>query len=138
MRTSSLRSRNETLAAIEGERFVVLPNKSLQILSAEKDDSGEYVCVAFNSEGKSVITALLDVKGTCKTPRITLRDTSILLGRSAVRIDGGCQYGEADRSTCFNAYRSTIHNSSRHGDNIHLCIRIDDIYLMCFADRQPV
>lgn len=59
-------SRNETLAAIEGERFVVLPNKSLQILSAEKDDSGEYVCVAFNSEGKSVITALLDVKDQTK------------------------------------------------------------------------
>lgn len=59
-------TRNETVSDIEGERFSVLPNSSLQIISAEKDDSGEYVCVASNSEGKSTVTARLDVKDQTK------------------------------------------------------------------------
>ncbi|TKS77446.1 L1-like protein Close -like protein of L1 Processed neural cell adhesion molecule [Collichthys lucidus] len=32
------------------------------ISCAEKNDSGKYVCVAFNTEGKSDVTAMLDVK----------------------------------------------------------------------------
>uniref|UniRef100_A0A3Q3E8P4 Cell adhesion molecule L1-like b n=1 Tax=Hippocampus comes TaxID=109280 RepID=A0A3Q3E8P4_HIPCM len=52
----------ETPETIEGERFVTLQNGSLQISSAEKKDSGEYVCVADNSEGKSSIMAVLAVK----------------------------------------------------------------------------
>ncbi|KAK7878611.1 hypothetical protein WMY93_030447 [Mugilogobius chulae] len=55
-------ARIETSGDIEGERFLVLTNKSLQIISAEKNDSGGFMCVASNSEGKSSITALLDVK----------------------------------------------------------------------------
>ncbi|KAM9855403.1 cell adhesion molecule L1-like a isoform 2-T2 [Aulostomus maculatus] len=59
-------AKDEIPETIEGERFLSLQNGSLQIISAEKEDSGEYVCVAFNSEGKSVITALLDVKDPTK------------------------------------------------------------------------
>uniref|UniRef100_A0A3B4A2Q5 Cell adhesion molecule L1-like b n=1 Tax=Periophthalmus magnuspinnatus TaxID=409849 RepID=A0A3B4A2Q5_9GOBI len=60
----SISAVNETSANIEGERFSVLTNKSLRLISAEKNDSGGYVCAASNSEGKASITALLDVKGT--------------------------------------------------------------------------
>ncbi|XP_019743580.1 neural cell adhesion molecule L1-like protein isoform X1 [Hippocampus comes] len=55
-------AKDETPETIEGERFVTLQNGSLQISSAEKKDSGEYVCVADNSEGKSSIMAVLAVK----------------------------------------------------------------------------
>ncbi|XP_057675936.1 neural cell adhesion molecule L1-like protein isoform X12 [Corythoichthys intestinalis] len=55
-------AKDETPETIEGERFVALQNGSLQISSVEKKDSGEYVCVADNSEGKSSITAVLAVK----------------------------------------------------------------------------
>uniref|UniRef100_A0A4W5KK04 Cell adhesion molecule L1-like b n=1 Tax=Hucho hucho TaxID=62062 RepID=A0A4W5KK04_9TELE len=51
-----------TTESVEGERFSVFKNGSLQINQAGKEDSGEYVCFATNSEGKSAITALLDVK----------------------------------------------------------------------------
>ncbi|XP_037126243.1 neural cell adhesion molecule L1-like protein isoform X7 [Syngnathus acus] len=55
-------AKDETLATIEGERFVALQNGSLQISSVEKNDSSKYVCVADNSEGKTSITAVLAVK----------------------------------------------------------------------------
>uniref|UniRef100_A0A7N8WM92 Neural cell adhesion molecule L1-like protein n=1 Tax=Mastacembelus armatus TaxID=205130 RepID=A0A7N8WM92_9TELE len=51
---------------IDEERFFALQNGSLQIISAEKNDSGKYVCIAFNSLGKTEVTALLDVKDTTK------------------------------------------------------------------------
>uniref|UniRef100_A0A8C7QQH1 Neural cell adhesion molecule L1-like protein n=1 Tax=Oncorhynchus mykiss TaxID=8022 RepID=A0A8C7QQH1_ONCMY len=53
---------DDTTESVEGERFSVFKNGSLQINQAGKEDSGEYVCFATNSEGKSAITALLDVK----------------------------------------------------------------------------
>ncbi|XP_027144719.1 cell adhesion molecule L1-like a isoform X2 [Larimichthys crocea] len=52
----------ETPETNEGDRLFTLPNGSLQIISAEKNDSGKYVCVAFNTEGKSAVNAILDVK----------------------------------------------------------------------------
>lgn len=61
---SSLRFRGANQEAVEGERFFTLQNGSLQIIVAEKEDSGKYVCVALNTEGKSAVTAMLDVKGT--------------------------------------------------------------------------
>uniref|UniRef100_A0A8C7QR96 Neural cell adhesion molecule L1 n=1 Tax=Oncorhynchus mykiss TaxID=8022 RepID=A0A8C7QR96_ONCMY len=58
----SSRNKDDTTESVEGERFSVFKNGSLQINQAGKEDSGEYVCFATNSEGKSAITALLDVK----------------------------------------------------------------------------
>lgn len=59
----SSRNKDDTTESVEGERLSVFKNGSLQINQAGKEDSGEYVCFATNSEGKSAITALLDVKG---------------------------------------------------------------------------
>lgn len=61
---SSLRFRGANQEAVEGDRFLTLQNGSLQIIGAEKDDSGKYVCAASNTEGTSAVTAVLDVKGT--------------------------------------------------------------------------
>ncbi|XP_038863351.1 neural cell adhesion molecule L1-like protein [Salvelinus namaycush] len=55
-------NKDDTTESVEGERFSVFKNGSLQINQAGKEDSGEYVCFATNSEGKSAITAFLDVK----------------------------------------------------------------------------
>lgn len=61
---SSLRFRDATPEPGNGERLFVLQNRSLQIIGARKEDSGKYVCVALSAEGRSTVTALLDVKGT--------------------------------------------------------------------------
>ncbi|XP_073326585.1 cell adhesion molecule L1-like a isoform X2 [Pagrus major] len=57
-------SRYENPGPMEGERFS--QNGSLQIIIADKKDSGKYVCVASNREGKSSIAAMLDVKDPTK------------------------------------------------------------------------
>ncbi|KAM9343567.1 cell adhesion molecule L1-like a isoform 2-T6 [Pholidichthys leucotaenia] len=58
-------SKDET--TVEGERFSPLENgQLLKIVSAEKGDSGKFVCVANNTEGTSSVTAVLDVKESTK------------------------------------------------------------------------
>ncbi|XP_041860715.1 neural cell adhesion molecule L1-like protein isoform X2 [Melanotaenia boesemani] len=79
---------------IEGERFLVLENgQSLKITSTEKGDSGEYVCMASNTEGMSAITSVLDVKEPTKIVSAP-KDVQIISGTSAQLI---CQ-AEYDKS----------------------------------------
>ncbi|KAM4563056.1 neural cell adhesion molecule L1-like protein isoform 2-T4 [Odontesthes bonariensis] len=69
--------------AIEGERFLLLENgQSLKIISTEKGDSGNYVCVASNTEGMSAVTAVLDVKDPTKIVGPP-QDVQIVSGTSA-------------------------------------------------------
>lgn len=90
-------ARAETLAAVEGERFLVLTNKSLQIISAEKADSGEFACIASSSEGKSTIIARLDVKDQTKimTPP---QDMQVVSG-TAAQLMCQAQFDESLRSS---------------------------------------
>lgn len=68
---------------IEGERFVALENgQSLKIISTEKGDSGVYMCGASNSEGKSSVMAVLDVKEPTKIVVAPL-DVEIVSGTTA-------------------------------------------------------
>lgn len=67
VKTFSPRAKDEAPETIKGERFSALQNGSLQIISAEKNDSGKYACFASNKEGKSAVTAVLDVKGISAT-----------------------------------------------------------------------
>ncbi|KAM7412141.1 hypothetical protein PAMA_021885 [Pampus argenteus] len=64
--TISWTKEDDTPEAVEGKRVFSLQNGSLQITRAEKADSGKYVCVAFNMEGESAVTAVLDVKDSTK------------------------------------------------------------------------
>ncbi|XP_075947049.1 cell adhesion molecule L1-like a [Anarhichas minor] len=73
--------KDETLETIEGERFFAV-SESLRIISAEKTDSGEYVCVASNKEGKSSVTAVLDVKDPTKIVHPP-QDVQIISGTTA-------------------------------------------------------
>lgn len=67
MKSFFSRAKEETPEITEGERYFTLHNGSLQIISAEKNDSGIYVCVALNTEGRSTVIAVLDVKGILTT-----------------------------------------------------------------------
>nr|XP_055068638.1 neural cell adhesion molecule L1-like protein isoform X2 [Misgurnus anguillicaudatus] len=61
--TSSITwSKADSANAVEGERFSVHKNGSLEIHNAVKDDMGEYSCFAQNTEGKVAISSTLDVK----------------------------------------------------------------------------
>lgn len=59
-------AKGQTPLSRRGERVLHLQNGSLQIISAEKDDSGKYVCAANNTQGWSAVTAVLDVKDPTK------------------------------------------------------------------------
>ncbi|KAM7423164.1 hypothetical protein PAMA_010948 [Pampus argenteus] len=55
-------SRDDSSESVEGPRFAVHDNGSLEIYSVEKDDTGQYTCYAKNTEGSSAIEAMLYVK----------------------------------------------------------------------------
>lgn len=57
------RSKDDSSESVEGPRFTVHDNGSLEIYSVEKDDTGQYTCLAKNTEGSSAIDATLYVKG---------------------------------------------------------------------------
>nr|WEU75035.1 CHL1 [Platichthys stellatus] len=83
--------------AIKGERFLFLQNGALQIIRAEKDDSGEYVCAASNTEGESAVTALLDVKDPTKIVAPP-QDAEIISGSTA-QLTCQVEYDKTLRST---------------------------------------
>uniref|UniRef100_A0A672HRK1 Cell adhesion molecule L1-like b n=1 Tax=Salarias fasciatus TaxID=181472 RepID=A0A672HRK1_SALFA len=49
--------------SVDGHRFTVHDNGSLEIEQLEKGDTGQYTCLAKNTEGLSAINAFLYVKG---------------------------------------------------------------------------
>ncbi|XP_052415485.1 neural cell adhesion molecule L1-like protein isoform X7 [Carassius gibelio] len=55
-------SKADSADAVEGERFSVHKNGSLEIQNIMKEDTGEYSCFAQNTEGKVAIAATLEVK----------------------------------------------------------------------------
>lgn len=57
------RSKADSANTVEGERFSVHKNGSLEIHNVMKEDMGEYSCFAQNTEGKVAIAATLEVKG---------------------------------------------------------------------------
>uniref|UniRef100_A0A672NTP8 Cell adhesion molecule L1-like b n=1 Tax=Sinocyclocheilus grahami TaxID=75366 RepID=A0A672NTP8_SINGR len=61
--TSSITwSKTDSANSVEGERFSVHKNGSLEIHNVMKEDMGEYSCFAQNTEGKVAIAATLEVK----------------------------------------------------------------------------
>ncbi len=57
------RSKADSANAVEGERFSLHKNGSLEIHNVMKEDMGEYSCFAQNTEGKVAIATTLEVKG---------------------------------------------------------------------------
>ncbi|KAE8297969.1 Neural cell adhesion molecule L1-like protein [Larimichthys crocea] len=55
-------SKDDSSESVVGPRFTVHDNGSLEIYSVEKDDTGQYTCLAKNTEGTSAVEAMLYVK----------------------------------------------------------------------------
>ncbi|KAM9483353.1 neural cell adhesion molecule L1-like protein isoform 2-T4 [Clarias gariepinus] len=72
-------SKNNSANSIEGERFSIHPNGSLEIHSVKAEDDGNYTCVTENSEGNLKITAMLKVKAPTKIVNFP-QDQRVLVG----------------------------------------------------------
>ena len=57
------RSKEDSADFVEGPRFHLHENGSLEISAVEEEDMGEFSCIAKNVEGLSAITAILEIKG---------------------------------------------------------------------------
>ncbi|XP_063767625.1 neural cell adhesion molecule L1-like protein isoform X2 [Eleginops maclovinus] len=75
-------SRDDSSESVEGPRFSVHDNGSLEIYSAEKDDAGQYTCLAKNTEGSSAIDAMLYVKDPTRIV-VAQEDLQVLVGTTA-------------------------------------------------------
>uniref|UniRef100_A0A8C7S6T2 Cell adhesion molecule L1-like b n=1 Tax=Oncorhynchus mykiss TaxID=8022 RepID=A0A8C7S6T2_ONCMY len=73
---SSPPSAEDSTGSLEGPRFTVHQNGSLEIYNVEKEDMGQYTCYTKNTEGTSAITALLDI---FQAPE----DLQVLIGTTA-------------------------------------------------------
>uniref|UniRef100_A0A6Q2ZFM6 Neural cell adhesion molecule L1-like protein n=1 Tax=Esox lucius TaxID=8010 RepID=A0A6Q2ZFM6_ESOLU len=62
--------------SVEGPRFTVHENGSLEIHNAEKEDVGQYTCDTENTEGKSAITAVLEIYQTPKDLQVPVGSTA--------------------------------------------------------------
>ncbi|XP_041743352.1 neural cell adhesion molecule L1-like protein isoform X4 [Coregonus clupeaformis] len=75
-------NKEDSIGSVEGPRFTVHQNGSLEIYNVEKEDMGQYTCYTKNTEGKSAITALLDVKDPTKIFQAP-EDLQVLIGSTA-------------------------------------------------------
>uniref|UniRef100_A0A8B9HD70 Cell adhesion molecule L1-like b n=1 Tax=Astyanax mexicanus TaxID=7994 RepID=A0A8B9HD70_ASTMX len=75
-------SKVDSASAVEGPRFSVYKNGSLEIHSVEREDEGEYSCFTENTEGKSAISAVLEVKAPTRIVDPP-QDLRILVGTTA-------------------------------------------------------
>ncbi|XP_039971758.1 neural cell adhesion molecule L1-like protein isoform X1 [Xiphias gladius] len=75
-------SKDDSSDSVEGPRFTVHDNGSLEIYSVVKDDMGQYTCLAKNTEGSSAIDAMLYVKDPTRIV-VDPEDQQILIGTTA-------------------------------------------------------
>uniref|UniRef100_A0A8C4IFI8 Neural cell adhesion molecule L1-like protein n=1 Tax=Dicentrarchus labrax TaxID=13489 RepID=A0A8C4IFI8_DICLA len=68
--------------SVEGPRFAVHDNGSLEIYSVEKGDTGQYTCLAKNTEGSSAIDTMLYVKDPTRIV-VPPEHLQILIGTTA-------------------------------------------------------
>uniref|UniRef100_A0A8C6LLP4 Neural cell adhesion molecule L1-like protein n=1 Tax=Nothobranchius furzeri TaxID=105023 RepID=A0A8C6LLP4_NOTFU len=74
---------NDSSESVEGSRFKIHDDGSLEISRAEKSDAGQYTCLAKNTEGSSNIDAMLYVKDATRIV-VTPEDQQILKGSEAL------------------------------------------------------
>lgn len=75
-------SKDDSSESVEGPRFTVHDNGSLEIYSVEKDDTGQYTCLAKNIEASSAVNAILSVKDPTRIV-VPPEDLQILIGTTA-------------------------------------------------------
>uniref|UniRef100_A0A8C9Z718 Neural cell adhesion molecule L1-like protein n=1 Tax=Sander lucioperca TaxID=283035 RepID=A0A8C9Z718_SANLU len=72
-------SKDDSSESVEGPRLTIHDNGSLEIYSVEKDDTGQYTCLAKNTEGSSAVDAMLYVKDPTRIV-VAQEDLQILIG----------------------------------------------------------
>ncbi|XP_054880159.1 neural cell adhesion molecule L1-like protein isoform X3 [Poeciliopsis prolifica] len=75
-------SRDVSSESLVGPRFALHDDGSLEIHSTEKDDAGQYTCLAKNMEGSSAIDAVLYIKDPTRIV-VAPKDLQILKGSAA-------------------------------------------------------
>ncbi|XP_022078117.1 neural cell adhesion molecule L1-like protein isoform X2 [Acanthochromis polyacanthus] len=75
-------SKDDSSESVEGPRFTIHDNGSLEIYNVEKGDKGQYTCLAKNIEGSSGIDAMLYVKDPTRIV-VAPEDRQILIGTMA-------------------------------------------------------
>lgn len=75
-------NKEDAAVSVEGPRFAVHENGSLEIYRVEKEDVGQYTCYTKNTEGSSAINAILDVKDPTRVVEPP-EDLQILIGTTA-------------------------------------------------------
>ncbi|KAK1796331.1 hypothetical protein P4O66_009398, partial [Electrophorus voltai] len=75
-------SRVDSVGTVEGPHFSMHTNGTLEIHGAVSEDEGEYSCFAQNTEGKSAITATLEVKAPTRIVDLP-QDLRVLVGTTA-------------------------------------------------------
>uniref|UniRef100_A0A8C4ID47 Neural cell adhesion molecule L1-like protein n=1 Tax=Dicentrarchus labrax TaxID=13489 RepID=A0A8C4ID47_DICLA len=75
-------SKDDSSESVEGPRFAVHDNGSLEIYSVEKGDTGQYTCLAKNTEGSSAIDTMLYVKDPTRIV-VPPEHLQILIGTTA-------------------------------------------------------
>ncbi|XP_032369390.1 neural cell adhesion molecule L1-like protein isoform X4 [Etheostoma spectabile] len=75
-------SKDDSSESVEGPRHAIHDNGSLEIYSVEKEDTGQYTCLAKNTEGSSAIDAMLYVKDPTRIV-VAQEDLQILIGTTA-------------------------------------------------------
>ncbi|XP_047203055.1 neural cell adhesion molecule L1-like protein isoform X2 [Girardinichthys multiradiatus] len=75
-------SKDDSSESIQGPRFTVHDNGSLEIHRVEKGDAGQYTCLAKNTEGSSAIDAVLYIKDPTRIV-VAPEDLQILKGTTA-------------------------------------------------------
>ncbi|ROL40963.1 Neural cell adhesion molecule L1-like protein [Anabarilius grahami] len=68
--------REDPEGSVDGERYSLLKNGSLQIHKVEMEDMGQYKCLASNSEGTASITTELFIKVITETKGLPLIDST--------------------------------------------------------------
>uniref|UniRef100_A0AAX7SYM6 Neural cell adhesion molecule L1-like protein n=1 Tax=Astatotilapia calliptera TaxID=8154 RepID=A0AAX7SYM6_ASTCA len=76
------RSKDDSPESVHGPRFTVHENGSLKIYNVERGDTGQYTCLAKNTEGSSAINAMLYVKDPTRIV-VAPEDQRILIGTTA-------------------------------------------------------
>uniref|UniRef100_A0A3Q2PS72 Neural cell adhesion molecule L1-like protein n=1 Tax=Fundulus heteroclitus TaxID=8078 RepID=A0A3Q2PS72_FUNHE len=75
-------SKDDSTESVEGPRFTLHDNGSLEIHRVEKSDVGQYTCLAKNTEGSSAIDAMLYIKDPTRIV-VAPEDLQILKGTTA-------------------------------------------------------
>ncbi|XP_034725469.1 neural cell adhesion molecule L1-like protein isoform X14 [Etheostoma cragini] len=75
-------SKDDSSESVEGPRHSIHDNGSLEIYTVEKEDTGQYTCLAKNTEGSSAIDAMLYVKDPTRIV-VAQEDLQILIGTTA-------------------------------------------------------